>query len=139
MRNVAVMDILPCFKLCKCRKREEPDFEGGRDHLLSQGALGNLGLFQGVQKRIQRQKEIENQNPMFKFGYGMVAHFTLIEILIGVFFVMALLSIPMTTIYTSYDTNAVGAGRGSMVASTLGNMGFGASKCSTGELDIGTF
>ena len=93
----------------------------------------------GLNKRMEEQKQIQERNPMFTFGYGIVAHFTLIEILIGVFAFLALCSIPITVFYSQFSAHDRAMNKGGMTSTTLGNLGISASKCSSVPLDIGTF
>lgn len=88
-----------------------------------------------IEAKIKNDKMLKN-DPLNLLGLGIVAQFNLMKLLIFIFTVFSLLSIPIMILYSSgYD--AMRGRPGAFAKTTLGNFGFTSSTCYsvTKELD----
>ena len=132
---------LPFMKACKwclcCKSRTNrgtnPEY---LESLLKKGEGDNVaGGKKGMKSALDAAKKAEKQqkDPYLILGYGMIAYFDMLRVLIYVFGLITLLSLPSLFIYNSYDAMR-NANNKIFSAYSLGNMGFSAGRCFTGPL-----
>ena len=69
-------------------------------------------------------------------GFGMIAYFRMIRMMIGLFMLFTLLSIPAIAIYSKYD-GISGLSNYSRAKYSLGNMGFSSANCQSIQILVG--
>lgn len=74
-------------------------------------------------------------DPIYYLGFGVVSYFDLIKTMIFVFTVLSLVNLPNLMIYQSYQNYENDLVDSFYKTTTIGNMGFSATKCVTTSME----